>query len=47
MKYLIILALLLAILPGKSKPKKSKSRRPWYDIHYEDMITYDVMDDGW
>ena len=45
MKYMIILALLLAILPRKSKPKKSKTRRPWYDIRYEDMITYDMMYD--
>ena len=45
MKYIIILALLLALLPGKSKPKKSKPRRPWYDIRYEDMITYDMMYD--
>ena len=45
MKYLIILALLLAILPGKSKPKKSKSRRPWYDISYDDIMKYDSFDD--
>ena len=32
MKYIIILALLLALLPGKSKPKKSKWRELIEDI---------------
>ena len=46
MKYLIILAIVLALLPKSRKTKKkNKASRPWCDVSYEDMITYDLFDD--
>ena len=45
MEYLIILAIVLALLPKSRKTKKKNKARPWYDVSYEDMITYDLFDD--
>ena len=48
MSYIIIALLLLGILspkPGDQKRKRRQKKRPWYDISYEDIILYDLMDD--
>ena len=45
MEILIILAIVLALLPKSRKTKKKNKARPWYDIRYNDMITYDIMDE--
>ena len=46
MKYLIIILIAIALLPKSGRPKKKhKETRPWYDVSYDDMITYDLLDD--
>lgn len=46
MKTIIIIIIILMLLPSNSKkPKKKPQSRPWYDISYDDMIMYDIIDE--
>ncbi len=46
MKTIIILIIILMLLPSNGKKSKKKPQsRPWYDISYDDMIMYDIIDD--
>ena len=48
MIYIIIALLLLGLLspkPNGKKKKRRKEKHPWYDIRWDDIFLYDLMDD--